>query len=195
MLDTMVTCDASVAARFLEQIRGSPPQRRMIVGLDIEWKKLDGGNFTTALLQLCVGSCVLVFQVLYATGGDLPAVLKSFLTEEDHIFTGAHIGNDVYRLQDNFGITISHPVDLQFAVPEADPSYVYKVRRSSLEKIASEVLRLPRLSKPVVDHGTWDACYLRPSQVEYAAVDAYLSYEIANQLEIRHGYRFIKEEL
>ena len=109
----------------------------------------------------------------------------------------------MYRLQDDFGITISHPVDLQLAVPRADPSYeylgkahpVYKVRRSSLEKIASEVLRLPRLSKPVADHDTWDACYLRPSQVEYAAVDAYLSYEIANQLEIRHGYRFIKKEL
>ena len=144
-----------------------------------------------------------MFQVLYATGGDLPAVLKSFLTEEEHIFTGAHIGNDVYRLQDDFGITISHPVDLQLAVPEADPSYeylggphpVYKVRRSSLEKITSEVLRLPCLSKPVVDHDSWDACYLRPSQVEYGAVHAYLSCEIANQLEIRHGYRFIKEEL
>ena len=36
LLDTMVTCDASVAVRFLEQIRGSPPQRRMIVGLDTE---------------------------------------------------------------------------------------------------------------------------------------------------------------
>jgi hypothetical protein len=72
---------------------------------------------------------------------------------------------------------------------------MYKVRRSSLEKTASEVLRLPRLSKSVADHDTWDACYLRPSRVEYAAVDAYLSYEIANQLEIRHDYRFIKEEL
>ena len=108
---------------------------------------------------------------------------------------GAHIGNDVYRLQDYFGITISHPVDLQFAVPEADPSYVYKVRRSSLEKIALEVLHLPRLCKPIVDHDSWDMCYLRPSQVEYAAVDAYLSYEIADQLKIRYGYRFIKEEL
>ena len=123
-------------------------------------KKFDGGNFMTALLQLCVRSCVLVFQVLYATGGDLPAVLKSFLTEEDHIFTGAHIGNDVYRLQDDFGITISHPVDLQLAVPEADPSYeylggphpMYKVRCSSLEKITPEVLRLPHLNKLVVDH-------------------------------------------
>ena len=61
LLDTTVTCDESVAARFLEQIRGSPPQHRMIVGLDTEWKKLDGGNFKTALLQLCVGLRVLVF--------------------------------------------------------------------------------------------------------------------------------------
>ena len=61
LLDTTVTCDVSVVARFLEQIRGSPPQRGMIIGLDTEWKKLDGGNFTTALLQLCVGSRVLVF--------------------------------------------------------------------------------------------------------------------------------------
>ena len=72
---------------------------------------------------------------------------------------------------------------------------MYKVRRSLLEKIASKVLRLPRLCKPIVDHDSWDKCYLRPSQVEYAAVDAYLSYEIANQLKIRYGYRFIKEEL
>ncbi|RLN13139.1 hypothetical protein C2845_PM09G15440 [Panicum miliaceum] len=143
----------------------------MIVGLDTEWKKLDGGAFTTALLQLCVGIRVLVFQVLYADGGDLPAVLKRFLTEEDHIFTGAHIENDVKWLQDYFGITISNPIDLQLVVPKAAPRYEYLsgphplfgVRRSSLKKIARAV--------------------------KYAATNAYLSYEIAKQLEIKDGYR------
>jgi hypothetical protein len=57
----MVTCDAEVVVSFLQEIRGTPPKRRMIVGLDTEWKMLDGNGFMMALLQLCVGTSVLVF--------------------------------------------------------------------------------------------------------------------------------------
>ncbi|RLN29130.1 hypothetical protein C2845_PM05G18660 [Panicum miliaceum] len=137
--------------------------------------------------------------VLYADGGDLPADLKRFLTEEDHIFTGAHIENDVKRLRDDFGITISNPTDLQLVVPKAAPRYEYLggphplfgVRRSSLKKVARAVLCLPRLCKPEgADHDNWHSWYLLPSQVKYATTDVYLSYEIAKQLEIKDGYRF-----
>ena len=141
---------------------------------------------------------MLVFQVPYAASGDLPEVLKRFLTEEDHIFTGAHIENDVKRLRDDFVVTISNPTDLQIAVPEATTRYEYLRgthpihgrRRSSLEKIAREVLNLPYLQKMDADQTNWHARDLDTLQVTYAAVDAYLSYEIANQLVIKDGYRF-----
>ena len=61
LLSTTVTCDAAVAASFLQEIQGTPPKRRMIVGLDTEWKMLDGNGFKTTLLQLCVGTRVLIF--------------------------------------------------------------------------------------------------------------------------------------
>ncbi|RLN30769.1 hypothetical protein C2845_PM05G04600 [Panicum miliaceum] len=139
-----------------------------------------------------------MFQVLYADGGNLPTVLKSFLTDEDHIFTGAHIENDVNQLRDNFGITISNPMDLQLVVPKAAPRYeylggphpIFGVRRSSLEKIAKAVLCLPHLRKVAPDHDNWHSWYLSPSQVKYATADVYLSYGIAKQLEIKDGYRF-----
>ncbi|XP_039811727.1 uncharacterized protein LOC120674643 [Panicum virgatum] len=201
MLDVWITCDAGVVASFLEDILhgNSAQRRRKLVGLDTEWKRLPGGDVTTAILQLCVGTCVLVFQFLYANGGDLPKVLKRFLADDDNIFTGAHIENDVKRLRDDFSITITNPIDLQLVVPEAAAEYKhlggshpeYGPWRSSLEKITSEVLCLPYLRKPVgADHDQWHERYLDSFQVRYATIDAYLSYEIANQLELKHGYRF-----
>ena len=124
--------------------------------------------------------------------------MKRFLTEEDRIFTSAHIENDVKRLQDNFGVTISNPADLQIVVPQAASRCkclggthpIHGRRRSSLEKIAREVLNLPRLLKMDADQTNWHARDLDTLQVTYAAVDAYLSYEIANQLVIKDSYRF-----
>ena len=201
MLDMWITYDMEVVVIFLEDIRraNSAQHCRKLVGLDTEWKTLPGGNITTAILQLCVGTSVLVFQVLYANGGDLLKVMKRFLTKEDHIFTSAHIENNVKRLRDDFSITITNPIDLQLVVPEATTEYKhlgrphpeYGVRHSSLENIASEVLCLPHLHKPAgANHDHWHERYLDSFQVHYIAIDMYLSNEIANQLELKHGYRF-----
>jgi hypothetical protein len=44
-----------------------------------------------------------------------------------------------------------------------------------------------------VDHRHWGVRVLHEWQVKYASKDAFLSFEIANQLEIKHGYRFLPD--
>jgi hypothetical protein len=44
-----------------------------------------------------------------------------------------------------------------------------------------------------VNHKLRGLRYLLDWQVNYASKDAFLSFEIANQLEIKHGYRFLPD--
>jgi ribonuclease D len=126
----------------------------------------------------------------------LPDVLRKFLSEEGHIFVGAHISNDVERLQQDCGIKISNCRDPQLIVSEVDDKYSHLYQngyRSSLEKIANVVLELPLYKDRKVNHKLWGLRYLLDWQVNYASKDAFLSFEIANQLEIKHGYRFVPD--
>jgi hypothetical protein len=55
-IKTTVTCNAGVVAEYINEIKGSPPPKRLLVGLDTEWILLLSGEHKVALLQLCVGS-------------------------------------------------------------------------------------------------------------------------------------------
>jgi hypothetical protein len=44
-----------------------------------------------------------------------------------------------------------------------------------------------------VNHKLWGLRHLLDWQVNYASKDAFLSFEIANQLEIKNGYRFVPD--
>jgi ribonuclease D len=192
-IKTTVTRDAGVVVEYINEINGSPPPKCLLVGFDTEWIKLLSGEHKVTLLQLCAGSCCLIYQVCHA-GYKLPDVLSKFLSEEGHIFVRAHISNDVERLQQDFGIKISNWRDLQLIVSEVDDKYSHLYQngyKSSLEKIGNVVLDLPLYKDRKVNHKLWGLRCLLEWQVNYASKDAFLTFEIANQLEIKHGYRFV----
>ena len=130
------------------------------------------------MLQLCVGTWCLVFQVLQA-GLVVPEVLRTFLEDEGHIFVGAHISKDVDRLDEDFGINVTNTHDLQEIVPNVDKRRLsYLTRgphgRACLEKVASGVLGLRIWKDKNFDHRYWAVRNLSFKQVEYAAQDAYV---------------------
>jgi len=47
-----------------------------------------------------------------------------------------------------------------------------------------------KIQKHKMDHNWWHSQFLTDEQIRYAAIDVFLSYEIANQLQIKHGYNF-----
>jgi hypothetical protein len=135
--------------------------------------------------------------VLHA-GYKLPDVLSKFLSEESHIFVRAHISIDVERLEKDCGITISNWRDLELIVSEVDDKYSNLYQngyRSSLEKIRNVVLDLPLFKNRSVNHTMWGSRCLVDWQVQYGTKDAFLSFEIANQLEIKHSYRFVPDDI
>lgn len=136
-----------------------------------------------------------MFQVNQA-GSKLPEDLKNFLTVEGHHFCGAHISLDVERLEIDYGVTPSNTHDHQLIVPTVCEDYTCLLKggeigefRSSLLDIANKVLHLS-MKKTKFDHMRWAERDLTKDQVEYAAIDAYLSYAIAHRIMIEHGYVF-----
>jgi hypothetical protein len=61
-IDTTVTSDTAVADEWVRGVRATNAGRRIIVGLDCEWKPCDYSSTTSkvAILQLCVGTSCLV---------------------------------------------------------------------------------------------------------------------------------------
>ncbi|KAK3160677.1 hypothetical protein QOZ80_1BG0062860 [Eleusine coracana subsp. coracana] len=153
----------------------------LIVGLDCEWKP-NRSRWTTskvAILQLCTGTRCLVFQLFYAT--TIPASLRSFLADPDVRFVGVSVGEDVAKLDNDYGLHCAAPVDLEGLCNE----YLGRGmggRRLGLKGFAREVLGLT-MEKPYnVTMSNWEKHDLDVAQIQYACIDAYVSYKLGEKV-------------
>ncbi|KAK9290344.1 hypothetical protein L1049_008511 [Liquidambar formosana] len=181
-IETLVTHTPSMVGSWIANVEHINRRRlnRLVVGLDVEWRPnfIRGVQNPAATLQLCVGRCCLIFQLLYAPR--MPRSLKNFLSDSDYTFVGVGICSDVEKLWDGYGLEVANAVDLGCLA--ARQLGMRKLHRAGLKDLARGILEKDVEKPRSVTLSNWDQAWLSKAQVAYACVDAYLSYKIGRAL-------------
>ncbi|KAK3024355.1 hypothetical protein RJ639_043681 [Escallonia herrerae] len=172
-IHTLVTQTPSFVTEWISQFQPTTP---LIVGLDVEWRPNFARNSDNpiATLQLCTGPHCLVFQILHAPS--VPTSLSAFLNNPLYKFVGVGIESDVEKLICDYGLSVANFVDICGLAAE-----VYGARElksAGLKVLAQRVLGKELVKPKRVTMSRWDNPWLTPAQVQYACIDAFLSFEI-----------------
>ena len=140
-----------------------------IIGFDTESKPSfkKGSSHKVSLLQLAIPGEVFLFR-LFKTG--LPTELINLFEDENIIFTGVAIRDDVRKLQQIRNFKAAGFLELQ------KYSSYFKIEDNSLKKLAGIVMDI-RISKSQ-QLSDWEAEMLTEAQMRYAATDAWVCLEI-----------------
>ncbi|TVU14783.1 hypothetical protein EJB05_38276, partial [Eragrostis curvula] len=143
---TMVTKDYKAVADFIQEVRGDH-REHLVVGLDTEWRDQYihsewRTRKRTALIQLCVGTRCLVYQI-YQAKNEYPKILKEFLECPHCKFIGADVENDTTRLANDFGIYVRNAVEYRDREREKGPDdndpVLMKRRSDNLQRVTRTI--------------------------------------------------------
>ncbi|KAK2651888.1 hypothetical protein Ddye_011744 [Dipteronia dyeriana] len=177
-IQTLVTHSPSMVDSWISEIERI--HRRSIVGFDVEWRPNFQRNQDNpvATLQLCVGGRCLVFQLIHAP--NIPRSLVNFLLNQNYTFVGVGIDKDVEKLEEDYNLRVGNRVDLRGLA--ADALETVGLRNAGLKSLSKEVLGL-EISKPKgITMSRWDYQWLSAKQIQYACLDAFVSFEIGRTL-------------
>jgi ribonuclease D len=181
VITTTVTASGAAVESWLDEILSVHRRRlhKLVVGLDVEWRPSFSRAYSkTAILQLCVGRRCLIFQLLHADY--VPNTLDEFLSDPDYTFVGVGVAADVERLENDYDLEVANAEDLaELAAKEMGRP---DLRNAGLQGIARAVMDA-HVEKPQwVRTGPWDASSLSDEQIEYATIDAFVSFEVGRML-------------
>ena len=187
LIETTVTDKGSTIDEWVHEILSMYDGKRMVVGLDIEWKpnssREDNNKAKAATLQLCTGEKCLIVQLLHTDC--IPQPLKSFLMDSNFTFVGVRVAEDIAKLNDDYGIECNKSADVRELAMRQWPGRF--VGKSNLKTLAFEVLGVSMKKPPEVRRSDWDKRVLDENQVEYACIDAYVSYRVGHKLLVESG--------
>ncbi|TXG70222.1 hypothetical protein EZV62_005157 [Acer yangbiense] len=185
---TLVTNCPSMVESWMSEIKLIHQQRlgRLIVGLDIEHHP----NFNyknehpVATLQLCVGHRCLIFQMIHAP--DIPQCLEDFLLNDKYSFVGVKVDEDAEKLKNDYNLSVGNAIDLRTLAAEHVEVLgmnMKELKQAGLKGLSERILG-KKLEKPKkIQLSNWDDRKLSSDQVQYACLDAFVSFEIARTLK------------
>ncbi|GMJ12306.1 hypothetical protein HRI_004899800 [Hibiscus trionum] len=182
-ITTTVTATPSVVRDWLHRVLRTHSCRRhkLVVGLGVQWNPFSSDHPPpAATLQLCIGRQCLIFQLLYVDA--VPLSLRRFLEDPRNTFVGVWNHSDRDKLySSHHELSVSRLVD---ARDVAAARYGLS-RQLSMENLAQHFLGAGGVKKPErIGASAWDAYWLSPEQVQYACVDAYVSFELGKSMEV-----------
>ncbi|XP_047326838.1 Werner Syndrome-like exonuclease [Impatiens glandulifera] len=182
---TTVTHTPSIVENWISEMEFFHRRRlnRLIIGLDVEWRPMFGRHSPyspVATIQLCIGHRCLIFQLIYASY--IPDSLIEFLNNPNYTFVGVGIENDVKKLENDYQLGIE-PSIVDLAELAADRCDDDEFLYAGLKKLTSMVLDLDVVKPRRITLSRWDDLYLSDKQVQYACIDAFLSFEIGRVLK------------
>jgi hypothetical protein len=151
--------------------------RRLVVGLGVQWTSSSDAAET---LQLGIGHMCLVFQIHHAPR--VPLALRRFLSDSDHTFVGVWNYRDQDMLRrSQHRLLVPSLVDIRDVVADKKGWS----RQLSMETLADDLLGFEDVKKPTfIGRSEWDDYPLRDEQVQYASVDAFLSFKMGKALHV-----------
>ncbi|MCL7023462.1 hypothetical protein MKW94_021398 [Papaver nudicaule] len=186
---TTVTHKASVVDQWIVSVYNDFRHKlnNLVVGLDIEWSRIrdNSERNKVAVLQLCLARRCLIFQI--SCCDSIPKSLHEFLNNNEFIFAGVGIDSDAYKLWGDHRLNVSITEELgglaAFKLSKTVGEYREgRLCKAGLKVLAKDVLNL-ELPKPEgILLSNWNIPFLSDYQVEYACLDALVSYKLAIDL-------------
>ncbi|KAL4318245.1 hypothetical protein GQ457_18G008610 [Hibiscus cannabinus] len=180
---TTVTATPSVVRNWLHRVLRLHRTRRhkLVVGLGVQWNS--SSSFEpppAATLQLCIGHRCLIFQLMHAN--HVPLSLRRFLADARNTFVGVWNHSDEAKLRGSkHGVEVHRVVDAREVAAERKGWS----RQMSMEKLAESILGAADVKKPKwIGRSAWDTYRLSSEQVQYACVDADVSFELGKALKV-----------
>ncbi|XP_043694388.1 uncharacterized protein LOC122645107 [Telopea speciosissima] len=151
---------------------------KYVVGLDIECKPFESVN-RVSVLKLACGAFCLIIRLLKL--GTIPNFLFNFLRLPDISFAGVGIKENVALLEKDYGLQCRNIVDLPtLAAAVLDDR---RLVGYGLVDLAYHVIPLQAIKKPpCVFLSDWSGDNLSTEEIEFATIDAHVSYKIGNKL-------------